>query len=194
MTHPQTTAPGDWRERLAALEHEQWAHWTTYFFDNLSEENIGRWRNQTYTPYSKLSEEEKESDREWADKVIAESEGELAAARAEGEARAKAGVAEIVSSLGIKVEHLDRFEDWEAAVEFIKWEAEARGREGMREKALESLKKLQYENAMLKGHVDGGVILNAKNGGYVLNDHQLRMDRLFDKHRDMFSPTQGSSK
>lgn len=56
-------------ERLAALEHEQWAHWTKYMLDNLSTENIKRWRQQIKTPYSELSEKEKDSDRKWAIKV-----------------------------------------------------------------------------------------------------------------------------
>ena len=41
----------------------------------------------------------------------------------------------------------------------------------------EMLNKLQWENSLIK---DGAVIKNAKNGGYVLNDHQVRMDKLFD--------------
>ena len=57
-------------ERLAALEHEQWAHWTRYMLDNLTPENIERWERQIATPYSDLSESEKESDREWARKVV----------------------------------------------------------------------------------------------------------------------------
>ncbi len=57
-------------ERLAKLEHEQWAHWTRYMLDNLTDENIARWRRQIETPYAELSEEEKESDRKWARKVI----------------------------------------------------------------------------------------------------------------------------
>ena len=57
-------------ENLAALEHEQWAHWTEYMLDNLSAGNITRWREQINTPYDKLSEKEKESDREWARKVL----------------------------------------------------------------------------------------------------------------------------
>jgi arsenate reductase-like glutaredoxin family protein len=57
-------------EQLAALEHEQWAHWTRYMLDNLTEENIARWRRQIDTPYEELSEKEKESDRKWARKVL----------------------------------------------------------------------------------------------------------------------------
>ena len=58
------------REQLAALEHEQWAHWTGYMLDNLTEANIARWRRQVDTPYDELTEKEKDSDREWADKVL----------------------------------------------------------------------------------------------------------------------------
>jgi len=57
-------------ENLAELEHEQWAHWTRYMLNNLTEENISRWKKQIETPYNMLSEEEKESDRTWARKVI----------------------------------------------------------------------------------------------------------------------------
>jgi len=32
------------REALASLEHEQWTHWTAYMLDNLTSENIVRWR------------------------------------------------------------------------------------------------------------------------------------------------------
>lgn len=58
------------RERAAALEHEQWAHWTGYMLDNLTPENIERWRRQIKTPYKDLTEKEKESDRKWADRGI----------------------------------------------------------------------------------------------------------------------------
>ena len=58
------------REKLAALEHDQWAHWTKYMLDNLTPENIARWKKQVKTPYAALSEKEKDSDRIWADKVI----------------------------------------------------------------------------------------------------------------------------
>ena len=40
-------------ERLAAHEHEQWVHWTRYMLDNLTEENIARWRQQIEMDYSR---------------------------------------------------------------------------------------------------------------------------------------------
>ena len=57
-------------EKLAAHEHEQWAHWTRYMLNNLTEENIARWRQQIEMDYQDLSESEKESDRQWARKAI----------------------------------------------------------------------------------------------------------------------------
>lgn len=57
-------------EKVAELEHEQWAHWTRYMLDNLTPENIERWRGQVDTSYAELSEKEKDSDREWAGKVL----------------------------------------------------------------------------------------------------------------------------
>lgn len=66
----------EWRaaidyEAVAAVEHDQWAHWTAYMLDNLSRENIIRWSLQIETPYAELTEAEKESDREWAHKAVA---------------------------------------------------------------------------------------------------------------------------
>ncbi len=58
-------------EVLAALEHEQWAHWTRYMMAHDTPENRVRWERQCDTPYAELTEKEKESDREWARKVMA---------------------------------------------------------------------------------------------------------------------------
>jgi hypothetical protein len=58
------------REKAAALEHEQWAHWTEYMLNNLTPENIERWKRQIKIPYAELSEKEKDSDRKWADRGI----------------------------------------------------------------------------------------------------------------------------
>jgi hypothetical protein len=61
----------DLLEQLAALEHEQWARWTEHMLNNLTPDNIARWQRQIATPYASLSEQEKESDREWARKILA---------------------------------------------------------------------------------------------------------------------------
>jgi len=50
-------------ERLAALEHDRWSGWMEYMFANMTLENLMRWALQMETPYSGLSEREKESDR-----------------------------------------------------------------------------------------------------------------------------------
>jgi hypothetical protein len=60
----------DLLETLADLEHRQWSHWTRYFLDNLTDENITRWRRQILTSYHDLSEAEKDSDRTWATHVL----------------------------------------------------------------------------------------------------------------------------
>ncbi len=57
-------------EKVAAVEHDQWAHWTAYMFANLERENVARWRQQIDTPYAELTEAEKDSDREWANKAV----------------------------------------------------------------------------------------------------------------------------
>lgn len=58
-------------EIMADLEHQQWAHWTRYMLDNLTPENIERWKQQCATDYADLNEKEKESDRRWARKGYA---------------------------------------------------------------------------------------------------------------------------
>ena len=61
------------REKLAALEHQQWSHWTRYLIDSgliTDEAKIAHWKRQINTPYQELTEVEKDLDREWADKVI----------------------------------------------------------------------------------------------------------------------------
>ena len=76
------------RERLAALQHEIWAHWMRYMFAQgtcrdveldgrvqrawiMPEQARVRWERQMYTPYDALPEAERESDRDQADKVLA---------------------------------------------------------------------------------------------------------------------------
>jgi hypothetical protein len=70
----------DKREQLAALAHEQWSGWMEYMFSKsvhnadgsvtIPAELVSRWARQMNTPYEQLPEQEKESDRVEADKVI----------------------------------------------------------------------------------------------------------------------------
>ncbi len=64
--------PPELLEKLAALEHDQWAHWVRYMLHNLTPRNIERWLRQISLPYADLTEAEKESDRIWARKMIEE--------------------------------------------------------------------------------------------------------------------------
>jgi hypothetical protein len=64
-------------EKLAALEHMQWSCWAKSRLEKVTtqsaeetEKDMLRWKRQIDTPYEQLSEKEKESDREWARKVL----------------------------------------------------------------------------------------------------------------------------
>ena len=69
------------REQLADVQHDIWAHWMRYLFYKCVKNDDGsatipaplveRWQRQMNTPYAELSEREKDSDREQADKVLA---------------------------------------------------------------------------------------------------------------------------
>ncbi len=69
------------RERLASVQHEIWAHWMRYLFYKCVKNEDGsatipaplveRWQRQMSTPYSALTDQERESDRHQADKVLA---------------------------------------------------------------------------------------------------------------------------
>lgn len=68
------------REQLADVQHAIWAHWMRYMFTQgtvnpdgtwtMPAEKVQRWGGQLRTPYSALTEKERESDREQADKVL----------------------------------------------------------------------------------------------------------------------------
>jgi len=69
------------RERISNAQHEIWAHWMNYLFSVCQENPDGtflipadkaeRWHAQMATSYSDLTESEKDSDREQAEKIIA---------------------------------------------------------------------------------------------------------------------------
>lgn len=67
-------------EILADVEHVQWAHWQKYLHSKctanrngdllIPTELVRRWERQLNTPYADLTEDEKESDREEAKRVL----------------------------------------------------------------------------------------------------------------------------
>lgn len=69
------------REALADLSHDIWAHWMEYMFGQgtfnddgtwtMPAEKVDRWNRQVITRYADLSEQERESDRHQADKILA---------------------------------------------------------------------------------------------------------------------------
>ena len=69
------------RENLAELAHKQWSGWMEYLFSKGTFNSNGtwtmlkwavdRWRQQMRTKYIDLSKDEKENDRQEADRVLA---------------------------------------------------------------------------------------------------------------------------
>jgi len=69
------------KEKLANVSHDIWSHWMRWQFSvcQLNEDGsltipaakVERWTRQMDTDYADLSEPEKDSDREQADKIIA---------------------------------------------------------------------------------------------------------------------------
>ncbi len=65
---------GSIMDDLAAVEHERWAHWQRFVHEQASQQPDGslllpaelveRWERQIETSFEKLTEKEKESDRE----------------------------------------------------------------------------------------------------------------------------------
>lgn len=67
-------------ETLAAIEHDRWAHWQRYMHGKgerlpdgsllLPADLVRRWELQITTPYSELTEREKDSDRDQVKKYL----------------------------------------------------------------------------------------------------------------------------
>jgi hypothetical protein len=61
-------------ERLAAIEHERWAHWQRFMHEQgerqpdgsllLPADLVAKWDHLINTPYAQLTEKERESDRD----------------------------------------------------------------------------------------------------------------------------------
>lgn len=69
------------RETLADYAHDAWSGWMNYLFSKCETTPSGRviipawaverWRRQLITPYRDLPEDEKKSDRQEADRILA---------------------------------------------------------------------------------------------------------------------------
>jgi hypothetical protein len=59
------------KERIAELKHEQWIFWSKKLAEseNISKERLERWE-KLWVPYDRLTEDEKDFDRELAEEVI----------------------------------------------------------------------------------------------------------------------------
>ncbi len=70
----------NFREQLAAVQHAIWSHWMKYMFScgafnadgswTMPADKAERWSRQMETDYSGLTEKERISDRDQADKVL----------------------------------------------------------------------------------------------------------------------------
>ena len=68
------------REKLAEVQHTIWSHWMRHVFSVchdledgscvIPSEYVRRWNRQMNTAYRDLSDSEKESDRDQADKTL----------------------------------------------------------------------------------------------------------------------------
>ncbi|PCK77502.1 hypothetical protein [Rhizobium sophoriradicis] len=67
-------------DELASIEHERWAHWQRYVHGQSFKQPDGsivvpanlvaKWERQIATPFSQLSDTEKDSDREQVQKYL----------------------------------------------------------------------------------------------------------------------------
>ena len=68
-------------ETLAAIEHERWSHWQRYMHSKCIPQGddgallipaalVKQWERQMATPYSELTNKEKDSDREQVRKYL----------------------------------------------------------------------------------------------------------------------------
>lgn len=76
-----TSVSDEIRETLSDVQHDIWAHWMRWQFSvctpnedgsmTIPAEKVQRWARQMNTEYRNLTDRERDSDREQADKIIA---------------------------------------------------------------------------------------------------------------------------
>ena len=107
------------REQLADEQHAIWSHWMGYMFacgthmpDGtwvMPADKARRWQRQMETPYTALTDKERESDRHQADKVLAVVQPALAAANARAEAAERELAAVPVEAIRRYFDHSDAY-------------------------------------------------------------------------------------
>jgi hypothetical protein len=68
MNKTPTITDTDLIEALAAIEHEQWMHWSQAVAAEVTDATRSKWQ-RSWIPYEQLTEDLKEADRVWARKV-----------------------------------------------------------------------------------------------------------------------------
>jgi hypothetical protein len=73
------------REKIASVQHDIWSHWMAHLVACceptedmeliIPSDKVRRWARQMNTTYEDLSEDEKKSDRDQADKIISAIKG-----------------------------------------------------------------------------------------------------------------------
>lgn len=98
------------REQLADVQHAIWAHWMRWQFTcgqfnedetwTMPAVKVQRWQRQMNTPYAELTDQERESDREQADKVLAVLEQQRAPTAKPDLRRAREHIQAVYSGFG----------------------------------------------------------------------------------------------
>ena len=93
MNKSLTEKEKELREKLADIEHRRWSDWQSYVFSKcgaikdgmvIPQWAVEQWKRQIDTPYEKLSEKEKDSDRREVDRYFPHLSESIEQAREEG--------------------------------------------------------------------------------------------------------------
>ena len=69
MNNTPVNPADDLVEALAAIEHEQWMHWSHAVAAEVAASTRAKWQ-RSWVDYAELNDEMKEADRVWACKVV----------------------------------------------------------------------------------------------------------------------------
>jgi hypothetical protein len=121
--------PSDLLEAVAAQGHVQWSGWAKFLLQDVKGtvlrgvvsilrpwDEVDRWRKQMDTPYADLSEEDKEKDRVFARKMLAEVGRRMTRAASSGMVTHHASTGETTRKVRILISE-DDYDAIMAAVE-----------------------------------------------------------------------------